>query len=101
MRSATLPCDLTVQRPVWMLPVEVPQCKAGRLIDSRHPRYGRMTGHSEVTRSVSEQGALFRITIGNRDYHHLSQPEIGGDKRISQHLSEPERPARHSFVCAA
>jgi len=28
------------------------------------------------------------ITVANRDYHHLSQVEIGGEKRISQHLSE-------------
>jgi hypothetical protein len=26
-----------------------------------------------------------RITVGNRDYHHLSQFEIDGAKRISQH----------------
>jgi len=28
-----------------------------------------------------------RITVGNRDYHHLSRFEIDGGKRISQHLS--------------
>ena len=28
-----------------------------------------------------------RITAANRDYHHLSQSEIGGEKRIYQHLS--------------
>ena len=27
------------------------------------------------------------IDVENRDYHHLSQLEIGGGKRISQHLS--------------
>jgi hypothetical protein len=47
---------------------------------------GRMTGHSEVTRSISEQGALFRINVENRDYHYLSQSEIAGAKRISRHL---------------
>jgi hypothetical protein len=25
--------------------------------------------------------------VENRDYHHLSQSEIAGDKRISRHLS--------------
>jgi hypothetical protein len=45
-----------------------------------------MTGHSEVTRSISEQGALFRINVENRDYHYLSQSEIAGAKRISRHL---------------
>jgi len=28
-----------------------------------------------------------QITVDNRDCHHLSQSEIGGAKRISQHLS--------------
>jgi hypothetical protein len=32
--------------------------------------------------------ALGRIDVDNRDYHYLSQSEIGGDKRIYQHLSE-------------
>jgi len=27
------------------------------------------------------------ITVDNRDYHHLSQVEIAGGKRISRHLS--------------
>jgi hypothetical protein len=27
------------------------------------------------------------ITVENRDYHHLSQTEIGGGKRISRYLS--------------
>ena len=27
------------------------------------------------------------LTVGNRDYRHLSQFEIDGDKQISQHLS--------------
>jgi predicted nuclease of restriction endonuclease-like RecB superfamily len=49
---------------------------------------GRMTGHSEVTRSISEQGALFRINVENRDYHYLSQFEIDGGKRIYQQLSK-------------
>jgi hypothetical protein len=29
------------------------------------------------------------ISVGNRDYHYLSHPEIASDKRISQHLSAP------------
>ena len=49
---------------------------------------GRMTGHSEVTRSISEQGALFRINVENRDYHHQSRNEIDGGKRIYQHVSD-------------
>ena len=28
------------------------------------------------------------MTVVNRDYHQLSQSEIGGAKRISQHLSD-------------
>ena len=34
--------------------------------------------------------ASSRIDVENRDYHHLSQTEIDGAKRIYQHLSEPE-----------
>jgi len=34
----------------------------------------------------------FKITVENRDYHHLSQSEIGGGKRISRHLSGSEGP---------
>jgi hypothetical protein len=30
---------------------------------------------------------VFQITVANRDYHQLSRFEIGGEKRISQHLS--------------
>jgi hypothetical protein len=30
---------------------------------------------------------LFRISVENRDYHHLSQSEIDGGKRIYRHLS--------------
>jgi hypothetical protein len=29
----------------------------------------------------------FQIDVANRDYHHLSQFEIDGGKRISRHLS--------------
>ena len=29
----------------------------------------------------------FQIGVENRDYHYLSQSEIAGGKRISQHLS--------------
>ena len=36
----------------------------------------------------------FRIGVENRDYHHLSQFEIDGGKRISQHLSQLKRQAR-------
>ena len=37
-------------------------------------------------------------TVGNRDYHHLSQTEIAGGKRISQHLSglEPGSPVERA-----
>jgi hypothetical protein len=38
-------------------------------------------------------GADFVRDVGNRDYHHLSHSEIGGGKRIYQHLSEPKRTA--------
>jgi hypothetical protein len=31
--------------------------------------------------------------VANRDYHQLSQAEIGGEKRISRHLSGPTCPA--------
>jgi hypothetical protein len=47
-----------------------------------------MTSQPEVTRSISERIALFQISVENRDYHHLSQLEKGGGKRIYQHLSE-------------
>jgi hypothetical protein len=33
----------------------------------------------------------YRITVENRDYHQLSQNEIGGAKRISQQLSGNEQ----------
>jgi len=33
------------------------------------------------------------LSVANRDYHYLSQIEIGGAKRISQHLSRSRRPA--------
>jgi len=33
----------------------------------------------------------FPIAVDNRDYHQLSQAEISGAKRISQHLSGPPR----------
>ena len=46
-----------------------------------------MTVCSEVTRSISEQGEIFRIDVANRVYHYLSQSEIAGGKRISRHLS--------------
>jgi hypothetical protein len=34
----------------------------------------------------------FQIGVANRDYHHQSRFEIGGRKRISQHLFGPEHP---------
>jgi hypothetical protein len=33
------------------------------------------------------KSTAFRITVVNRDYHYQSRFEIGGGKRISQHLS--------------
>src|SRR5258708_4014692 len=39
----------------------------------------------EVTLRASY--ACFQIGVDNRDYHYLSQVEIDGAKRISQHLS--------------
>ena len=42
---------------------------------------------------LSETERFFRITVANRDYHYLSQSEIGGAKRISQYLYGPNRPA--------
>ena len=35
--------------------------------------------------------ARVRITVENRDYHHLSQSEIAGAKRIYEHLSGGSR----------
>jgi hypothetical protein len=32
----------------------------------------------------------------NGDYRHLSHSQIRGDKRISQHLSEQDRPESHA-----
>jgi hypothetical protein len=43
-----------------------------------------------------------RIGVDNRDYHQLSQVEIGGGKRISQHLSREHGSTRvkdHIEVC--
>jgi hypothetical protein len=37
---------------------------------------------------------LDAIGVENRDYHHLSHFEIGGAKRISQHLSGNEQKSR-------
>jgi hypothetical protein len=37
--------------------------------------------------TLCESYACFQITVENRDYHHLSQTEIAGGKRISRHLS--------------
>src|ERR1700745_3454141 len=48
------------------------------------PSGGRITCHSEVTRSISQQDALFRITVANRDYHYLSQSEIASDNEDSR-----------------
>ena len=31
---------------------------------------------------------MFKIDVDNRDYHHLSQVEIAGDKRVYQWQSE-------------
>jgi hypothetical protein len=39
---------------------------------------------------INQKLASFQITVENRDYHHLSQSEIGGGKRISRHLSKDE-----------
>ena len=41
---------------------------------------------SSISRPIKGPQSLFgrfRITVGNRDYHHLSQSEIDGGKRIS------------------
>jgi hypothetical protein len=35
------------------------------------PLMSVFTGRSEVTRSISAQGALFRISVDNRHYHYL------------------------------
>jgi hypothetical protein len=47
---------------------------------------GRMTGYSEIVRLVCKQGAL-ADNCCEQDYHYVSQFEIDGAKRISQHLS--------------
>jgi hypothetical protein len=36
-------------------------------------------------------GVEIQIDVEKRDYQFLSQSEIGGGKRISQHLFEPDR----------
>jgi hypothetical protein len=41
--------------------------------------------HLSITRSKP----LRKMTVANRDYHHLSHSEIDGAKRIYQHLSRP------------
>jgi hypothetical protein len=54
-------------------------------------RCSGLTVHSEVShaRSMRQQeiGAVPEIGVENRDSHYLSQTEIDGAKRISQHLS--------------
>jgi len=40
---------------------------------------------SQLTGVIVRQGS--QIDVENRAYHYLSQSEIGGGKRISQHLS--------------
>src|ERR1700721_135235 len=47
--------------------------------------------NEEVTSRASY--ACVQIGVENRDYHHLSHSEIAGDKRISRHLSGPNRPS--------
>jgi hypothetical protein len=38
--------------------------------------------------TLRESYACFQIGVENRDSHHVSQSEIAGAKRISQHLSK-------------
>jgi hypothetical protein len=45
---------------------------------------------SGATRRYKKAERSVEISVENRDYHHLSQNEISGGKRISQHLSENE-----------
>jgi hypothetical protein len=47
------------------------------------------SGSGIEERSVTSRAyyACYRIGVDNRDYHYLSQLEIGGAKRISQHQS--------------
>lgn len=48
--------------------------------------HGPNTFLADARQSNSE----VKITVENRDYHHLSQSEIAGGKRISQHLFDAE-----------
>jgi hypothetical protein len=41
---------------------------------------------------LADPEPFFRITVANRDYHQLSRFEIGGAKRIYQHLSRTGAP---------
>jgi hypothetical protein len=43
---------------------------------------------------VNRKLKLFEIGVENRDYHYLSQSEIGGAKRISQQLFPLSMPPR-------
>ena len=45
----------------------------------------RVTEYMEV---VHLPRSMFKIDVDNRDYHHLSQVEIAGDKRVYQWQSE-------------
>jgi hypothetical protein len=52
-------------------------------------------GSGEIAaRRMNRLARRFRISVGNRDYHHLSHFEIDGAKRISQHLSRSHQKIR-------
>jgi len=54
-----------------------------------------------LTRSKSDEGALFRITVENTDYHHPSHSEIDGGKRIINiHLTLPDESIKGNFRIA-
>jgi hypothetical protein len=48
--------------------------------------------------NTSNERLRFRITVGNRDSHYLSHPEIASDKRIYQQLRAPVESVTGDFV---
>jgi hypothetical protein len=81
----TWSCDCTGQRRSrlqFCLPARV----RGNRQPSRSPNKRARFHHDIVP--ISRLSNNNRISVENRDYHHLSHSEIGGGKRISQHLSD-------------
>src|SRR4051794_33913956 len=59
--------------------------------DSTHYKERRRAAtvnHNQQSNLIAVlNSTLFAITAGNRRYHSVSQPEIGSDKRIFQHVN--------------